>query len=169
MTAGFIDINSNYVAERSRNGLPTDKLICPDQKFDNQDGTWRMMGFFSENRPEFILTELACISDNITIVPVPTKSAEYLSVSQIIDLTELRTLCVTKNTLPLILEMYNDGHIKHLRCIICFDSDIDEGLMEEVSELKYSEYLTFDDIVERGKSLLDSKKGAFEIKRTAPT
>ena len=114
-----------------------------------------MMGLFSENRPEFVLTELACISDNITIVPIPTKSAEYSSVSQIMDLTELRTLCVTKYTLPLILEMYNDGHIKHLSCIICFDSDIDEELMEEVNELKYIEYLTFEAIVERGKSLLD--------------
>ena len=126
------------------------------------------MGLFSENRPEFVLTELACISDNITIVPIPTKSAEYSSVSQIMDLTELRTLCVTKYTLPLILEMYNDGHIKHLRCVICFDSDIDEELMEEVNELKYIEYLTFETIVERGKSLLDLNK-AFEIKRTVPT
>lgn len=108
-------------------------LICPEQRFDNQDGTWRMMGFFSENRPEFILTEIACMSDSITIVPIPTKSAEYSSVSQITDLTEMRTLCVTKYTLPMIIEMHNDGHIDHLRCLICFDTDIDEELLEEVS------------------------------------
>ena len=148
--------------------MPTDMLISPLQKFENQDGIWRMMGFFSENRPEFVLTELACFSDNITIVPIPTKSAEYSSVSQILDITELKTLCVTKYTLPLILEMYNDGHIKHLRCIINFDTDIDEELMEELGELKYIEYLTFDSIVKRGKCLLDSQK-AFEIQRTVPT
>ena len=33
----------------------------PDLKF---------IGIFSENRPEFFITELACISDSVTVVPI---------------------------------------------------------------------------------------------------
>ena len=89
-----------------------------------------MMAFFSENRTEFVLTQIACMSDSITIVPIPTRSAEYSSVSQILHLTELRTLCVTRLTLPLIINMHNEGLIQDLRCLISFDSDLDISLMD---------------------------------------
>lgn len=95
------------------------------------------MGIFSENRPEYVLVELACFSDSIVTCPIPTRAADYASVQQQLDLTELRTLCVSKHTLPLIVDMQEDGHINHLRTIICFDSDIDAQLAEKVNAMKY--------------------------------
>lgn len=90
------------------------------------------MGLFSENRPEIAIVELACISQSITVSPIPTRAAEYSSVARILDLTEMRTLCVSKHTLPLIAEMYEDGHINHLRAVVCLDNDIDHDLMAAV-------------------------------------
>ena len=54
----------------------------PDMKF---------MGIFSENRFEFYIIELACISDSVVIVPISV-DAQFLEqerVSRIIDSTGL--------------------------------------------------------------------------------
>jgi len=55
--------------------------ICIDQKLERESLIWRFMGIFSENRPEWFLTELACIGDSISIVPVPVRAADHTSVS----------------------------------------------------------------------------------------
>jgi len=47
------------------------KKFCPSIK-SNVKGTpdLKLIGMFSENRPEFFITELACISDSVTILPI---------------------------------------------------------------------------------------------------
>jgi long-subunit acyl-CoA synthetase (AMP-forming) len=49
------------------------KKLCPIMKSD-VEGTpdLKFMGIFSENRPEWIMTEIACCSDSIVIVPIST-------------------------------------------------------------------------------------------------
>jgi long-subunit acyl-CoA synthetase (AMP-forming) len=88
------------------------------------------MSFFSENRPEYLLTQIACISDSITVAPIPIRSADFVSVSHILDQTKAGTLCVSKHTFPLILEMLEQGQLVHLKTVICFDSDLDSDLKE---------------------------------------
>jgi len=58
------------------------------------------MGIFSENRLEFYITQLACISDSVAIVPIAV-DAQFLEqerVSKIIDSTGLSTVCVSEKT-----------------------------------------------------------------------
>jgi long-chain acyl-CoA synthetase len=47
------------------------RQMCPLVKSDVK-GTpdLKFIGIFSENRPEFFITELACISDSVTVVPI---------------------------------------------------------------------------------------------------
>lgn len=45
------------------------------------------MGILSENRPEYALMEIACISDSITVIPVPVRSADGSSVSEVTSST----------------------------------------------------------------------------------
>ncbi len=66
------------------------KKLCP-LIASNVKGTpdLKFIGIFSENRPEFFITELACISDSVTIVPIST-DAQFLDeerVSNIIETT----------------------------------------------------------------------------------
>ena len=42
--------------------------VYKKQKID--DELWKMVGIYSENREEWTITELACMSDHITIVPI---------------------------------------------------------------------------------------------------
>jgi|LauGreDrversion4_2_1035121.scaffolds.fasta_scaffold537096_1 long-subunit acyl-CoA synthetase (AMP-forming) len=113
------------------------------------------MGLFSENRPEYVLIETACMSDSITIVPIPTRAAEYASVQQLLDLTELRTLVVSKHTLPLIADMYEDGYINHIRTVICLDSDLDQELEDQVKAMKYITFITYNEVLRKGRAILD--------------
>ena len=45
------------------------------------------MGIFSENCPEFYITELACISDSVTIVPI-SADAQFLDEERVSNLIE---------------------------------------------------------------------------------
>jgi long-subunit acyl-CoA synthetase (AMP-forming) len=62
------------------------------------------MGFYAENRPEFIITELACISDSIASALIPIRSMEHETLEMIIDQIELQTLCVSKYTLSQVIK-----------------------------------------------------------------
>ena len=43
--------------------------------------SWRIMGFYSENRAEYVIGMLACFKDSITVMPVSSKPTD-LSISQ---------------------------------------------------------------------------------------
>lgn len=125
------------------------------------------MSVFSENRPEVVIIEIACLSQSITISPIPTRAAEYASVSRILDLTEARTLCVSKLTLPLILDMHRDNYIDHLRAIICFDSDLDQETMDAIHSMKYISFFTYEEVLNRGKAIMDEIPD-FKVCRSEP-
>lgn len=63
-------------------------------------------------------------------------------------------MCVSKHTLPLIVDMQEDGYINHLRTIICFDSDLEPQLEEKVKAMKYIQFITYDEILDQGRAIL---------------
>jgi len=69
-------------------------------------------------------------------------------------LTELRTLVVSKHTLPLIADMHEDGYINHIRTIVCFDSDLDPELEDQVKAMKYITFIKYNDVLEKGRAIL---------------
>ena len=83
------------------------------------------MAVFAENRPEYLLTQIACMSDSITVVPIPIRSADSVSVAHILDQTKAGSLCVSKHTFPMIIDMLEGDQLRNLKTIICFDSDLD--------------------------------------------
>jgi long-subunit acyl-CoA synthetase (AMP-forming) len=42
------------------------------------------MGIYSENRAEYVIAELACMSNSITIVPVNPKASDVVMAQKII-------------------------------------------------------------------------------------
>ena len=90
------------------------RKFCPIVK-SNVRGTpdLKFIGIFSENRPEWYMTELAACSDSIVVVPIAVESQflENHRISQVINRTEMSTLCVSTKTLGLILDLKKDGSI----------------------------------------------------------
>ena len=46
---------------------------------------WRLMGFYAENRAEFITTELACIAESITLVPISSRPNDLYNAEHILE------------------------------------------------------------------------------------
>lgn len=86
----------------------------------------------------------------MTVVPIPIRAADSVSVSHILDLTRAGTICVSKYTLPLILEMLEAGLIKHLKSIICFDSDVDPHLQERGASNPGARLILWRELIECG-------------------
>ena len=88
------------------------------------------------------------------MAPIPIRAADSTSVSHILDLTKAGTVCVSKYTFPLILEMLETGLLKHLKTVICFDSDIDPDLRERGSHNPNARLILWSELLEHGKRAL---------------
>lgn len=93
------------------------------------DGTpdLKFMAIFSENRPEWYISFLAAQSDSITVVPIAIDT-QYFSVDRItelIDDTDVETLCVSNKTIQIILKLKQKNELKKLKNLITFDQPED--------------------------------------------
>lgn len=98
--------------------------FCPVIKSE-VEGTpnLKFIGIFSENRAEWIITELAACSDSVCVVPVAVQ-AQFLQedrITQIINDTELTTLCVTKQTIGIILDLKAKDKLRKLHNLVIYD------------------------------------------------
>lgn len=115
----------------------------------------KMMGIFSENRPQWFMTELACCSDSICVVPVAVEE-QFLNedrVSKLINLTNMTTICVSSFTFGAILNLKASSKIPSIKNIIHFDhpDDLQRTLSTQLGLQLYQ----FEDMVEEGIRTMD--------------
>ena len=94
-------------AENLANSLAK-RAMCPVSE-SKVEGTpdLKFMAIFSENRPEWFISELACASASITIVPIAVE-VQFLNEDRIVEIfskTEVETICVSKSTIGTILDL----------------------------------------------------------------
>ena len=116
------------------------------------------MGIFSENRPEWFMTELSCCSDSICIVPVAIET-QFMNEARIVNLinqTEMKTICVSSSTIGVILDLKSKEKLPFLKNLILYDQseDIHISLASQVGFELYSFY----DLVSEGQNLPDYDK-----------
>ena len=80
-----------------------------------------LVGIFSENRPEFVITELACIRDSIAVVPIYSNAAPSM-VQGVLQQTEIATVFVSGYTCETIISVLGRGGHSNLRLIVSFDA-----------------------------------------------
>ena len=80
-----------------------------------------MVGIYSENRPEWVIAELACIRESITIVPIFSRASPSY-ISGILDQTHVRTVFVSNSTCIPILSIINKETESSPKLIVNFDS-----------------------------------------------
>ena len=85
----------------------------------DEDGL-RIMGVFSENRPEYTKLEITCLGDSFTILPIFTRYS-LDQVEQIIEQTQITTLAVSQQTIIKVKDMILEGRIKSINTLISFD------------------------------------------------
>lgn len=104
------------------------------------------------------MTELACCSDSICIVPIAVEQ-QFLNdvrISNILNETEITTLCVSKKTISLILDLKSKDMIKHIKNIIIFDhaEDLHITLATQVG----FNIFQFNDLIREGYRMIDQPK-----------
>lgn len=127
------------------------RKFCPLIRSD-VEGTpdLKFMGIFSENRPEWIVTQLASCSDSICVVPIAVEN-QFLSeerIAGIINKTELTTLCVSKYTFGIIMDLKSKSLIPSLKNIIIFDYPEDTQLT--LATMVGFELFSYKDLVNEG-------------------
>ena len=66
------------------------------------------MGIYSENRAEYVISQFACMSDSVTVVPINHHATDVVSAKEIIEHTLLEVICVSRNTLRQIVNMLSN-------------------------------------------------------------
>ena len=138
-----------YVEAASRSFIS--RGFCPLIKSKVQ-GTpdLKFLGIFSENRPEWTITEIACTGDSVVIVPIAVEKQfkDHDRIASIIETTELTTVCVSQGTLSDILELKQKKRIKTVKNIVLFDQT-DAEHINMATQVKVGLFL-FEDLVTQG-------------------
>lgn len=146
-----------YVEALSRSIIH--RKFCPYLK-SGVEGTpdMKFLGIFSENRLEWIMTEIACCSDSITVVPLAVEN-QFMNeerIQNIINITELSVICVSKATIGVLLDMKSKDLIPKLKNIILFDTPEDAHIAL-ASQVGFNVF-SFADLITEGYKIMDCRK-----------
>jgi long-chain acyl-CoA synthetase len=89
---------AKYLA-RAING----KELCPNITID--DKVYKMMGLYSRNRPEWCITDIACVLNSIVSIPLYDTLGDN-SVSFIVNQTEMTTIAMGKDKIDNIIKVH---------------------------------------------------------------
>ena len=97
----------------------------------------RIVGILCENRPEWLLTEFACITRNIvTLGLYAVQSSD--SVGKLLEDTEVACICASAKYFQTLITLKEKGFLSHLRIIIEIDNLLEEERrIFQVPEIKF--------------------------------
>ena len=78
------------------------------------------MGIFAKNCEQWVVADIACLRSSVTIVPF-YESLGKDALSQVINLTELTTMCIERSSLDTLFKLTD---CKTLKNIVLFDEDL---------------------------------------------
>ena len=111
-----------YVTDLARGYKALDMM--PDTTGEGK--TWNFMGIFSKNRPEWVLTDLACATLRGTTIAF-YDTLGPLAIEYVMDQTELTTITCAGSLLQKIILLKSQGkatHVKHLISMDMFDKSV---------------------------------------------
>lgn len=112
--------------------IANNKLV-EEKTFDDQEGSWKIMGIFARNCVEWVLTDLACQLDDITTVTFySTLGSE--SFDHIFEQTNASTVCVSPESIAKLVEFHKKYEFKSLKNVIVYDMTV--YLSKERTEVK---------------------------------
>lgn len=90
------------------------------KSFEAQDekNIW-LVGLFSRNREEWVLTDIACFKNSIVTVPL-YETLGLNALEYITNQSELETIFVSEEKVKTLLEI--GSKMKFLKHIVCFDN-----------------------------------------------
>jgi long-chain acyl-CoA synthetase len=151
------------MAENFAHNLHKFKLACSKNYRD--EGDMRMMGIYSRNCCEWILADLGCELDSITVVPLYDTLGQ-IAIEHIFKQTQLSTLCISAENIQKLLELKKKLDLESLKNIVVFDLTMKLNTQElEVLEKTGLTVYKFTDLI---KNFPTSENGKYTLTLPKP-
>ena len=121
--------------------------LCPEIT-SKSDGNFKFLGIYSRNNEKFVISDLACHLNSITVVTIYDSLGDH-TIEYIIDQTKLTTMCLESRNLNKLTKLKKENKAPSLKNIILYDND-DEKLIKEAQNLGYN-LIFFDDVIKSGE------------------
>ncbi len=141
--------NTRKTAEDLARGI--EKLELSAQQ-EYEGSTLRVLGLYSKNREEWVLTDIACWMMSITTVPLYDTLGEE-SIRWTFEQTGLTTIFLSLPGMAKLLAMKKKGSLPSLKAMVCFDP-VDSETLKKASEAGVR-VVQFADVLAAGKNSPD--------------
>ena len=122
--------------------------LCPEIQIENE-GSFRLLGLYSKNRPEWLYSYFGAVRDSISIVTVYDTLGD-IALEYIFNQTKLTTVVAEAKVLKKLLNLAKDGKTCQIKNLIVLDIEDDQPTCEELKKLGINIF-SFDDIVKSGE------------------
>lgn len=122
--------------------------LCPNIEIENE-GTYRLLGIYSKNRPEWLYSYFGAVRDSITIVTVYDTLGD-VALEYIFNQTKLKTIVAEAKVLKKLLNLAKNGKTGQIKNIIVLDKNEDEETCEELKKLEFN-ILSWEDVAKEGE------------------
>ena len=122
--------------------------LCPEIQIDNE-GSFRLLGIYSKNRPEWLYSYFGAVRDSISIVTVYDTLGD-IALEYIFNQTKLTTVVAEAKVLKKLLNLAKQEKTCQIKNLIVLDIEDDQPTLEELKKIGFNIF-SFDDITKAGE------------------
>ena len=122
--------------------------LCPMTDIENDD-SFRLLGIYSKNRPEWLLSYFGAVRDSITIVTIYDTLGD-IALEYIFNQTKLTTVVIEAKVLEKMFKLAKEGKTGQIKNLIVLDKEENEKFCEELKNLGFN-ILTWEQVEKEGR------------------
>ena len=123
--------------------------LCPKIDIENDD-SFRLLGIYSKNRPEWLLSYFGAVRDSITIVTIYDTLGD-IALEYIFNQTKLTTIVVEAKSLEKLFNLAKEGKTGQIKNLIILDKEENEDFCNELQKLDFNIF-TWEQVENEGKT-----------------
>ena len=123
--------------------------FCPKIELENETESFRFLGIYSKNRPEWLYSYFAAMRDTITIVTIYDTLGD-VALEHIFTQTKLNTIVIEAKVLKKLYNLANSQKCGQVKNLIVLDKSDDEKTCEDLKALNFNIY-TWEEIAKEGE------------------
>ena len=127
--------------------------LCPIINIE-KEGYFRLLGIYSRNKKEWLLSFLGAIKDSITIVTI-YETLGLTAIEYILEQTQIISVVIESKSLKTIYDLASQNKIHQLKNLIVIEKEDEEETCKELEKLGLNIY-SWEEIVEKGKTGRDN-------------
>jgi len=122
--------------------------LCPEIKLENED-SFRFLGIYSKNRPEWLLSYFGAMRDTITIVTIYDTLGD-IALEHIFTQTKLTTIVIEAKVLKKLYNLAKAERTGQVKNLIVLDKNEDEQTCEDLKSLEFNIF-TWEQVAQEGE------------------